>query len=363
MNNARVQRFAPGVPYAAKISQDNFGGRDYTSVWALGLFKGQLYAGITNSGPGAQIWRQTKTGWEAVTMDGFEDGGNRAIDHLYEYKGYLYASTYNCTNEECTTTNGGQLWRSPDGLTWQPVTWDGFGNRDNAEIFRMAKLGARLCAVTLSLDEQSELWCSESGEPDTWTIQLEPGFGETGKLNIFSLQEYNGAFFAGGQGETGAVVFRKTPMTEWEKITFPQGTNANVTDLAVYKTFLYAITNTSLGNTAQVLRCQVCDGSDWLPVNVGFGGNVSNRIMPAIEATKSILYVVTGNRVDGLSAWKSSDGVKWAQAGPYGLGSSNNAMVYWGNSVVANGSNLYLGTIASSSGGAVWKICSSSSCK
>lgn len=369
MNNARVQRFVAGVPYAAKISQDNFGGRDFQMIFSLAMFKGQLYAGTTRSGMGAQIWRQTKTGWEAVTMDGFEDGGNGGIDHLYEYRGYLYATTYHCMDENCTTSNGGQIWRSLDGATWEPVTVDGFGDPANYEIFRLGKLGTQLCAAIMDFNSLSHLWCSESGEAGTWTDQLMGGFMDgTQPVAILSLQEYKGAYFAAGQSKIDdehyeAVVFRKTTTTGWETIPFPQGVNVVASDLAVYKDYLYAITHAAPENTAQILRCKVCDGTDWVRVDNGFGANVFNRRMGALEPTKSALYAVTGNMTDGLSVWKSTDGLKWSQVGPYGLGSSNNGRVYWGNSVTTNGTNLFLGTIANSSGGAVWKICSGSACK
>lgn len=361
--NHRVQRYSPTIPYAAKASQDNFGGRDYLQVLSLGLFKKQLYAGTSATGPGAQIWRQTKTGWEAVIMDGFEDGGNRGIDYLYEYKGFLYASTWHCTNEDCTESNGGQLWRSPDGLTWLPVTLDGFGNRNNHEIFRLAKLGTQLCASVMNLNFQSELWCSDSGEPGTWENQIDTGFGEAGELVIFALQEYNGMYFAGTDSEDGARVYRKTLADDWERIDFPQGTNLVVGDFAVYKGYLYATAHGSIGNTAQILRCKVCDGSDWTRVDTGFGGDEFNRRMPSLEATKSALYAVTGNGNTGLTVWKSSDGLKWSQVGVNGFGSSSNAIAYWSNAFLANGSNLYLGTMSFGPGSAVWKICSGSSCK
>lgn len=362
--NHRVQSYSPSIPYAAKVSQDNFGGRENLQVFALGMFKKQLYAATTATGPGAQIWRQTKTGWEAVMTDSFEDGANRGIDHLFEYNGFLYASTYNCTNEQCTESNGGQIWRSPDGLTWLPVTLDGFGNKDNYEIFKFAKLGSQLCASVINLNYQSELWCSASGEPGTWSSQIDTGFGETGYLVIIALQEYNGAFYAGCDTFDGARMYRYTTAGGWQRITFPQGSNVIATDMAVYKGYLYAITHGRFEeDSSQILRCKVCDGSDWTRVDKGFGGNIENRSMSALEATKSALYAVTGNRTNGLSVWKSTDGLKWTQVGPYGLGTSNNGLVYWGNSVIANGSNIFLGMILNPVGGSVWKICPSSSCK
>lgn len=362
--NSRIQRFTASVPYAAKISHDNFGGRDNLQVWALGMFKGQLYAGTTNpGGAGLKILRNTKTGWEAVVTDGFEDGANRAIDSLYEYKGYLYASTYNCTDDNCTTSNGGQLWRSPDGMTWQPVIFNGFDNTDNVEIFKLGKLGTKLCASTWGLSHAAELWCSESGEPDTWTSEIAPGFGDYANASILALQEFKGMFFASTYNEiNGPQVFRRTPgSATWDNIVFPAGSNRYASDMVVYKNYLYVITGG--GSRSRIVRCTVCDGNDWEQVDGGFGGIESNRVAAALEVTKSAVYAVVGNGEIGLSVWKSSNGLTWTQVSTYGLGSSNNARVYWGNSVLAYGSNLYIGTSTNTNSGAVWKICSSAACK
>jgi hypothetical protein len=60
-----------------------------------------------------------------VEADGFRNGNN-GIDHLFEFNGMLYASTYNYD-----PNNGGQIWRTMDGLSWQIVVNNAL-IRDNA---------------------------------------------------------------------------------------------------------------------------------------------------------------------------------------------------------------------------------------
>jgi hypothetical protein len=87
-------------------------------VPALEVFDGQLYAGTANwEDGGGRVWR-TADGltWEPASETGFGMGGvNPAVIDLIEFEGQLYASTG-------WGGSPGQVWRTPDGTTWEEVT-------------------------------------------------------------------------------------------------------------------------------------------------------------------------------------------------------------------------------------------------
>lgn len=372
-NNARIQKYTAKVPFAAQVSLDSFGQRERQDVFAVASFKNQIYAGTSiYNGGGAQIWRKGAYGWEEVVPNGFDDGANGGIDHLFVYQGYLYASTYNCFGENCSQSNGGQLWRSSDGSTWLPVIRAGFGNPNNAEIFRMAVLNKKLCASTWSLGGGSEIWCSATGDPETWELEAEGGFGNADNEVIPAMIEFNGVQYAGTrntnlQSSTAGEVYSRTGGGEWTKIDFPAFQNAQgggtVFSFAIYKTYLYAVTSNASGGGSQIWRCKAtCSGSDWKLVGDNGFGDANNRVMPSLAVTPTTIYAVFGNMGTGLEIRKSVDGLKWTQVSTDGLGSTNNTRIYWNNGLIAVGYNLYLGTINNVNGGAVWKICTTSAC-
>ena len=367
-NNSRIQKYSLNVPFAAKLSLDGFAQRETPSIWSVAYFKNQIYAGTwASNGGAAQIWRKGAYGWEKLMSDGFDDGANQAIDHLFVYKNYLYASTMNCFGENCSQSNGGQLWRSPDGMTWLPVILDGFGDSNNAEIFRMAILSGKLCASTwANVGHGSEIWCSVSGDPSTWVREVSAGINNPNNDAILSMIEFGGAQFAGTANSiTGGEIYRRVGAGGWTQInttTFNDPGVSAITAFASFKTYLYVATNHNEGAGMQVWRCKLCTGSDWQEVEANGFGNINNRRMSSLVATPTAMYAAVGNMDTGLEIWKTVDGLHWIQVSVDGLGSSSNNRFYWNNDLIAVGSTLYLGTINQANGGAVWKICTTKAC-
>jgi hypothetical protein len=145
------------------VKNDGFGYPDplpaesfmLNSPGSFAILKGYLYLGIAavdlaavdwehpeiNSSP-AQIWR-TKDGvnWEQVMKDGWGDWRNFKVDSLVTYNNQLYAATWGNNWAWGMPDGGTQVWRSPDGLHWTPSNEPGFGDSWNWVVH----LG---CAVT-----------------------------------------------------------------------------------------------------------------------------------------------------------------------------------------------------------------------
>jgi hypothetical protein len=80
---------------------------------------GYLYAG-TYVPEGGAVWRTLDgAAREKVSGDGFGDVYNAGIYPIAVFEDCIYAGTSN-------QATGGEIWRSPDGTTWDPVvSWDG----------------------------------------------------------------------------------------------------------------------------------------------------------------------------------------------------------------------------------------------
>ncbi len=67
--------------------------------------------------------------WQQVNSNGFGDPQAPEVSALEAFNGYLYAGTHNPVNPAPGQLyDGAQIFRSPDGSSWTPVTQPGFGN-------------------------------------------------------------------------------------------------------------------------------------------------------------------------------------------------------------------------------------------
>jgi len=112
------------------ILPSGFGDPNNSEVGVIIEFKGYLYAGIRNSKEGCQVWRTKNIDetWEQVVTNGFGNKDNTWAMEAEIFNDYLYMGTMNW--------NGCELFRTQDGITWESViggesnTKAGFGQTD-----------------------------------------------------------------------------------------------------------------------------------------------------------------------------------------------------------------------------------------
>ena len=359
--NHRIQKFAPGVPGWVQSNINGFGHPSNPGVLTLTPFKGYLYAGIDNRSDGKRLWRASdgKT-WTAVITESFGLPYNHGVDHLIEFNDQLYAGTKNW-NWNVWNTEGGEVWRSSDGLSWTRVVRQGFGDPTNGEIFRLAVFSDTLYASTWSYTEAhgAEIWRSRTGIAGDWTRMITNGFGDANNEAVPSFELFNGYLYAGTYNwTTGGEVWHTSDGTNWGQVNLDglgDADNYGVTALVAFEGYLYAGTGHKSGAGAQVWRCQVCDGSDWQQVVDNGFGNSDTRSTPALEVFDGSLYVIVGNQETGLEVWRTQNGVDWQQVGFAGFGDSNNATPILDNSVTVFDNRLYIGTWNTANGGEVWQ--------
>jgi PKD repeat protein/sugar lactone lactonase YvrE len=371
-NNHRIQKFAPGVPGWKQVNINGFGQRRNSWISSLGVFGGYIYAGSYNSSNGAQLWRASNgLNWTPVVTTGFGYASNVGISYLVEFNGQLYAGIRNQTNNP-PYTQGGEIWRSSDGLNWTRVVSQGFGDPTNAEVMRLAVFNNQIYAGTWSYTytHGAEIWRSSTGNSNDWQQVVSNGFGDASNAAIMDMVEFNGALYAGtrfGALGNGADLWRSTDGLNWTPVVtdgFGYTGTYDIAALAVFQNYLYAgtgkydfVSQTYPGG--QVWRCSQasnCDElADWeLVVPNGFG-NPDNINISALRVFDGYLYAIPYNFSTGLEVWRTSNGTNWEQVSLPGLGDSNNRGTYWNNGIATFNNRLYIGTTNWASGGRVWK--------
>lgn len=150
-NGFEIWRSADGTHWLP-IMTGGFGNTENTSGRGLALFDGQLYVGTENKDTGAEVWRAPLAhageagGWERVLGN---DLSRSWYAELTAFDGHLYAGTL-MTHTGVAESDAEQahpgchVLRSRDGLDWEVVVDDSFGNATNNGIISMAVFDGRL---------------------------------------------------------------------------------------------------------------------------------------------------------------------------------------------------------------------------
>lgn len=332
------------------VSEPGFGNPNAYFILSLVPAGQYLYAGTQDDSNGADLFRSADgTNWTLITDDGFGDPDNVAVEHLAEFKGHLYAGTV----YRDTGTESAQILRSTTGISWTQVTPAGL-DPTNKEIGRLTVFNGMLYATTWSYTDThgSEVWRTGSGAAGDWTRVVENGFGDADNTAI-STEVFGGHLYVGTWNATlGGQVWRSASgdAGDWHKVNadgFGAAGNVAVSALAGFDGYLYASTRTRQpGSTTgvEVWRCQTCDGTDWTKVVDNGFGDADTNWTSGLEAFGDRLYLLAGNGLTGLQAWRTADGTSWENVGRDGLTSPTNLSVYWDNTLAVFENHFYAGT-------------------
>lgn len=330
---------ARSLPSWRQSNDDGFGDPANGQVPALEVFGDHLYAGTWDSDAeelGFQVWRTANgQAWEQVA-EGLDNG---AAD-LAVFDSFLYAGTWN-----------GAVWRSPDGLAWQPVVTGGFGDPNNG-IARFVVYDGMLYATTWN-STGTEVWRTADGE--VWTQFGEDGLGDPNNNGAIASEVYGGRLYLGiGNWSTGAQLWR-TDGVEWEALVtdgFGDAANGAVSSLAEFHGWLYA----GLYNESGVQVWRWSENCVWEQVASGGFGNPDAGRANALEVLDGVLYLVVQNDATGLEVWRTANGTDWEQAGFGGFGDANNQWSFWDNGTTPFAGSLYVATNNLATGGEVWQM-------
>jgi hypothetical protein len=344
-------------PGARPIVSNGFGNANNSSVDALEVFKGKLYADATNYVEGATIWRSADGGnWTQVTAPGFDilyGVDNPIVFDMFTFKGKLYAGTGNWE----TTSSAGQIWRSNDGTDWSLVAADGLGNSNNTGFVTFASFKGILYAATIN-NEGAELWRSKTGDDGSWNLVSSQGFGSgSAYFIITSLTEFKGKLYASVEATSGAgaQVWRSSNGTDWTLVSdngFGDPNNYQTGASTVYGGKLYVTTRNDVTG-AQLWGSS--NGTSWIQmVDDGFGDS-NNVKIESITTYAGALYAAANNPVTGVELWRSTDGVNWTQINEDGFGDSGTFVGLWSNGTVVFRGNYLIGS-SGPNGGMIWQV-------
>jgi hypothetical protein len=261
----------------------------------------------------AQIWRtEDDQNWEKV-LDLYENG----ISELTVFKEYLYAGSW-----------GPMIWRSKDGLTWETVVADGFGDLANG-IAHMAVYKENLYASTWNWETGTEIWRTADGTH--WQnfvdegLTGDPNNGGAISSEIFQAKLYWGTANTNG---VGADLWQTDGKTMEAIVTdgFGSEENSVISSLATFGSFLYAGVGNINGNI-QVWRS--ANGKDWKQVY--FTDETLLGVVNSLEVYREHLYLVMENYLSGVEVWRTRNGIQWEQVGFDGFGDPNNQTIFFDN--------------------------------
>jgi len=352
-HNQRIQKFAPGVPGWRQMNINGFGDRQNQSL-ALDIFNGQLYAGVSNTSKGAQIWRSSDgRTWSPTSELGFGLGtGVSYILDTIVFDGKLYVGTG-------WRDRSARIWRTSDGTTWELVADGGFGNTRNDGIGGFVVFKDALYAIVSTMFSGAkgfDIWRSSTGNSGDWTRVVSDGLGSTDRTGCCSGRAVFDGFLYGGFADStnGATIWRTNNGTDWSQVNTPgfgDPKNKELTAGAVFNGRLYFGTRNDITG-AQLWR--LTNGTTWESILTNGFGNPQNIKIEALIVWRDGFYAVTYNIVTGTEVWRSSDGTNWVQIGQGGFGDSNNVGPLWSDGIAVFNEALYLGTWNNANGGELW---------
>jgi len=228
-----------------------FGQTGYTicDCKALVVFDECLYLVVGGYG-GMNVFEYNGTSWTNVS--GPWDSNNHGLCAI-SYKGYLFVGTQN-------TVTGAEVWRY-DGLIWEQVNQDGFGNAD-CECLSFAIYNNKLYASTGNSPTRGKVYCYNSRS--SWTKVSSNGLGSDYNYAVSSLASYSGKLYAGTcrlNNNPGCEIWSYNG-SSWVKENangFGDASNTEAKAMTVFNNRLYVSTS---GATAKIWAT---DGTPYLP--------------------------------------------------------------------------------------------------
>jgi hypothetical protein len=338
-------------------------------IVSMETFKGHLYAGTGDNVNGLAIWRlENDKTWKQVIEYGFGNPQQTVLQDMIPFRGKLYVGTGDWYGGNPIS---GQIWRSPDGTTWEPVTTDGFGTPNIRGFNMFAIFDDMLYVSTNGTPGELEIWRSASGAPGTWEqVITAEELGDAWAASTSGLIEFKHALYAVNDTDWGhpASVWRSEDGVTWSVVTedgFGDPNNVSPGGVAILKDHLYV----------GMMNCNVafpdhCTGQIWRTkdgwhyekvIDNGFG-DLFNIKVDSLYTFQGQLYAATLNfdfnnyaYTSGTQVFRSRDGFHWTQVNESGFGDPHNWVVHLAIGVTEYKGNLYYGTL-NDFGGQTWKF-------
>jgi len=248
----QILRSPDGVTWEA-VTADAFGLPAYfgyvPQFAKLAAFNGELYVSLYYFGETFDIITEV---WHSATGDPgtwakvMQFPGWWMNGDFHVFKGALYISSDFRFEVGTWAQLPEQVWRTFDGVNWEVVVSDGFGNSGSDALGGFADYKGYLYIGAGWTGTGGQIWRSESGDPGTWTPVELTGFGDTDNIRIESLVVYQGEIFASTENWVdGCNIYRSKDGIHWTAVNEPGwGNLVNVSttksaDQLIFKDDLY----------------------------------------------------------------------------------------------------------------------------
>jgi hypothetical protein len=369
------------IPKLNQVNDDGFGNLQNLNTLALVVFNNFLYAGLRNGESGVGLLRFDGDVWEDVTPTVIDDN-QVGMESLVVHQGYLYGGTWTEMGSKP------ELWRTKDGSNWEYV----FGEELESyfgEISHLFTFEGQVYATVWdwSIYYESpvnglEIWRSSTGTPNSWERVVSGGFNDKENDAILSSAIYQNRLYVGTHS-LGAPLLSELVGVEpfsgtgrvyvtndgerWDQVPTENLEGLGyISALASFGKHLYMAGSLSgleslkssdnQFEEARVYRCSFCDGSDWELVFDGPFQNTDTGAKESFEVYDGLLYIVIGNRDQGVEIYRTVDGEIWEGIASDGINDSANQKTYWDNGMVVFENELYVGFDNYKTGTEVWTL-------
>ncbi|MBN1274252.1 MAG: hypothetical protein JXB26_18470 [Candidatus Aminicenantes bacterium] len=203
---------SPDGLFWQKVNTNGFGNGSNVAITALMEFDGYLYAGTNKWTDGCEVWRSADgTSWARVVANGFGNSDyNDSLVDFEEFDGSIFAAVM-------TFINGFEIWKSQDGINWVETASPGFGDPVNTSAtYTWCDLqehtGALYASTSLSRDvsDGGQVWRSFDGS--TWDRISDYGFGNSSNVKLFRSEVFDDYLYVGTHNHnTGCEIWTNKP--------------------------------------------------------------------------------------------------------------------------------------------------------
>jgi hypothetical protein len=269
-----------GVEFT-KIEDGGFG--DERNVWAFPwVFQDRLILGVSNLETGGEIWvSEDGTTFRRVVEGGMGHPGVTGFVGLDPWGPYpvfrdmLYIGVSN-------PTDGGEIWRTADGLNWERVADQGLTRTNSLLLSPSTVYKDQLYAFGTgggTIDNLIGFDLYRTSDGTTWEQVIEAGFGLGGERNVSGgLVQFQGRLYLAMNNMDPRILNPSAPTERYELNGFQLKVST--------------------------------DGKNWTQVGEdGFG--TSTAFMAGLDVQGDHLYLSTVDYHQGGQLWRSADGEDW----------------------------------------------------
>ena len=350
------------------------GGDGINSSWAvadnieyissLDYFGGNLYAGTGLTAGDGDVWQYNGTIWTKIGGDGINNGW---LSSTYELVASMTNDGTNLYAGLGNSNGDGEIWRW-NGTAWTKIGGDGinsgFSTNQGDGVYALAYGDGKLVAGLYDAAGNGTFW-EWNGTAWTWAGggYVNQSWGFYNLQSVESSATYNEKLYVGtGVTVAGNALVWEFNGTDWNVIggqgiknSWAADTFENVYTLQQYNGALYA----GLGTTANDAEVWRYDDNYWTKVggdSLNNGWTTNYEQVNALTVYNGNLYVGLGNSANDSEVWQWNGSI-WAKVGGDGLNSSWATGINIENvlSMAVYDGNLYAGLGSTVGDAEVWK--------